>query len=111
MINYSTFIFDIDGTLAESKQKVTSKVAKKLSKLSVNNNVAIISGASLNQVLEKVVNQLKNSRKNENIYLLPTSGASLFVYKNNNWHEVYNYGIEKSEVKKMKPDVFSSPEN
>jgi hydroxymethylpyrimidine pyrophosphatase-like HAD family hydrolase len=101
MTHYSTFFFDIDGTLAESRQRITSKIAKKIAKLSINNNVAIISGASLDQILDKVVSRIKNSN-NKNIYLLPTSGASLFVHRNDDWHEIYNFGIKESEVKKIK---------
>jgi len=101
MTHYSTFFFDIDGTLAESRQRITSKIAKKIAKLSINNNVAIISGASLDQILDNVVSRIKNSN-NKNIYLLPTSGASLFEYKNKEWTEVYNHGIAESEVKNIK---------
>jgi HAD superfamily hydrolase (TIGR01484 family) len=102
MINYKTFFFDIDGTIAESKQKITSGIAKKLSKLSINNNVAIISGASPEQILDKVISQIKSSAKKENIYLLPTSGASLYVYKEGKWKQIYNNEIKKTDFKKIK---------
>ena len=73
-------IFDLDGTLAESKQAITSEVAHLLARLLDKTRVAVISGGALSQFLSQIVAQLPSDANFKNLYLLPTSGAALYEY-------------------------------
>jgi HAD superfamily hydrolase (TIGR01484 family) len=90
--------FDIDGTLAESKQPITHEMAALLTKLLEHIKVAIISGGALAQFLKQIVHQLPKSARFENLYLLPTSGASLYEYRDGEWHKVYDERISERDA-------------
>jgi len=78
-------IFDLDGTLAESKQAITSEMAEQVAKLLTETRVAIISGGAFSQFLKQVVALLPVDANLANLYLLPTSGAALYEFRNDNW--------------------------
>ena len=91
-------IFDLDGTLAESKQPLTLDMAVLLEKLLEKVPVAIISGGALPQFLKQVVDQLPNTANLANLYLLPTSGASLYEFRNDTWNKVYEERLSEKEA-------------
>ncbi len=91
-------IFDLDGTLAESKQTLTSEMAILVAKLLEHMPVAVISGGALPQFLKQVVSQLPSSANLANLYLLPTSGAALYEFRNDAWNKVYEERISEKEA-------------
>ena len=105
---HKIYFFDIDGTIAESKKKISAKISNQLSQLSKKKKVAIISGASLKQINQAVVNKLKSDANLENLILLPTSGAALYIYEENGWKEIYNKTICKKEFEKISELIISS---
>jgi HAD superfamily hydrolase (TIGR01484 family) len=90
-------VFDLDNTLAESKQAIESDMARELSDLSKKTRVAVISGGKLEQLQSQVIEELPPSAKLENIYLLPTSGAALFIYEDHEWVRVYEEKLSDEE--------------
>lgn len=90
-------IFDLDGTLAESKQALTPEMAALLSKLLVDTRVAVISGGALSQFLKQVVSQLPFDVNLANLYLLPTSGAALYEFRNDNWKKIYEERLSEKD--------------
>jgi hypothetical protein len=91
-------IFDLDGTLAESKQPLTPDMATQVAKLLGQFPVAIISGGALQQFLKQVVTQLPESATLANLYLLPTSGASLYEFRDETWTKIYEERISEKEA-------------
>lgn len=91
-------IFDLDGTLAESKQPLTSDMADLLSTLLSDTPVGIISGGALPQFLKQVVAQLSSEANLANLYLLPTSGAALYEYRHDAWTKIYEERLSEKEV-------------
>jgi starch phosphorylase len=79
---YKLVAFDLDGTLAESKQSITKETALLLHKLSQITKVAVISGASFARLEKQLLCCLPPS---PNIILLPVSGSERFEYKNKKW--------------------------
>ena len=73
-------IFDLDGTLAESKQPLTDEMAALVARLLAATRVAVISGGALSQFLKQVVAMLPVDANLANLYLLPTSGAALYEF-------------------------------
>ncbi len=102
--NYEIYFFDIDGTLAQSKQKISRKMSKLLSDLSQDNRVAILSGASIEQITNQVIKRCKNINL-QNVYLLPTSGSALFVNKKGKWRKIYSHSIKKKYIAKFEKEI------
>jgi len=81
--------FDLDGTLAESNQKMKSDMAEALLKLLKLHKVILISGASYIKMLSQleVFLNLKDFQSDQNIklnfFLLPTNGIVIYKYDKN----------------------------
>jgi phosphomannomutase len=90
-------IFDLDGTLTESKQPLTSEMAALLAKLLEHMPVAIISGGALSQFLKQVVGQLPIEAALAHLYLLPTSGAALYEFQNDDWKKIYEERLSEKD--------------
>lgn len=80
--------FDLDGTLAESKQRIDPHMADLLAELLEHLNVAIISGGDWPQFDSQVVSQLPPRAKLTRLFLLPTTGTKLYRYRSG-WSPVY----------------------
>ncbi|HVM58872.1 MAG TPA: HAD-IIB family hydrolase [Candidatus Paceibacterota bacterium] len=94
-------MFDLDGTLAESKQPLTSGMASLLSQLLSRTKVAVVSGGALEQFLAQVVSKLPADAELGNLFLLPTSGAALYDWRNGAWHKVYEERLSEAEAAKI----------
>lgn len=90
-------IFDLDGTLAESKQALTGEMAGQIAKLLAKTRVAIVSGGALSQFLKQVVAQLPVDANLANLYLLPTSGAALYEFRDDNWKKIYEERLSEKD--------------
>lgn len=95
-------MFDLDGTLAESKQPLTSEMSELLTRLLDTTRVAVISGGALPQFLSQVVEQLPSEATLSNLYLLPTSGAGLYEYTNGEWKKIYEERLSEKEAQNIK---------
>ena len=94
-------IFDLDGTLAKSKSPIEPEMADLICKLLKDRKVAVISGGGYPQFLTQFVNKLPvNSGNFNNLYLLPTSGTRLYVWKGN-WHEEYAEDLSQKEKEQI----------
>lgn len=91
-------IFDLDGTLAESKQPLTSEMALRLSRLLAVTRVAVVSGGGLPQFLSQIVARLPEHTNLAHLYLLPTSGAALYEYKDGEWAKVYEERLSEKDA-------------
>lgn len=101
-------MFDLDKTLARSKQPLTAEMATLVASLLVHTRVAVISGGALPQFLSQVVTQLPASTNLANLYLLPTSGAALYEWKEGAWSKVYEEHIEEVEAKRIEESIRAS---
>lgn len=98
LADFDLVAFDLDNTLAESKQALDSEMARLLKQLLGTKKAAIISGASFPQYEEQVLQYLDLSPAElENFYLLPTSGASLYQFKGNSWQMAYREELSAEE--------------
>ena len=85
----SLIIFDLDQTLAESKQPLTRDMAALVADLLARTRVAVASGGAFEQFKKQVVERLPTGASVNNLSLLPTSGASLYAYENGDWKQIY----------------------
>jgi phosphomannomutase len=98
-------MFDLDQTLAESKQALTQQMAELLGKLLGCTKVAIISGGGLPQFLTQVVEKLPPRAHLKNLYLLPTSGAALHEWTGSKWRTVYEETLPLADADRIKAAV------
>jgi len=81
--------FDLDGTLAESKQPLESEMADALSDLLSVVHVAVISGGDWPQFDKQVASRLPVGADLSKLWLLPTTGTKLYIFREEKWVPVY----------------------
>ncbi|HTX02565.1 MAG TPA: HAD-IIB family hydrolase [Candidatus Acidoferrales bacterium] len=94
-------VFDLDGTLAQSKSALDDEMAKLLAELSNVAKVSIISGGDWPQFEKQVLGRLPSNGKLDNFYLLPTCGTKFFEYKNGTWDKLYSEDLSPDQKKKI----------
>lgn len=109
MGKFKLIVFDIDGTLTQSKLPLDNEMAELLSKLLRQRKVAIISGAGFEQFKWQILEKLsEKSPKLDNLYLLPTDGTAFCVYKNG-WQCESDPPLsqeDKEKIKKVFENIF-----
>jgi phosphomannomutase len=81
-------VFDLDGTLAQSKAAIDSEMAAVLHRLLGTVKVALISGGDWPQFEKQVLSHLGKNANLENLSILPTCGTKFYKY-DHNWRNVY----------------------
>jgi HAD superfamily hydrolase (TIGR01484 family) len=90
--------FDLDGTLAASKQPVEPGMAELLAALLARTKAAVMSGGKLEQLKAQVADRLPADARLENLYLLPTSGAALYAWRDGAWQQAYEVRMDDAEL-------------
>lgn len=85
-----SFIFDLDGTLAESKERISDVTADKLRRLLEQGVVGIISGAHWAQFETQVVGPVG---PHERLTLAPVSGGQVRCWIDGSWQTVSETGL------------------
>ena len=80
--------FDLDGTLAESKQAIDSEMARLLARLAKSAIVAVISGGDWPQFRRQLIGSLPDEIDFAQWFLLPTSGTKMYRY-DREWRPTY----------------------
>lgn len=93
-------VFDLDGTLAESKQRVTAEMGNLLGELIKKMPVAIMSGAAFHQFENQVLPALPADTKLENLYLFPTNSAQCYRH-NADWEIIYDESFTSLERERI----------
>lgn len=100
----SVYVFDLDNTLAESKQAIDSEMASLLGQLLACTNVAVISGGKFEQLEQQVAKQLAADTPLEHLYILPTSGGALFIF-DTVWKKRYEEKLLPEEVERIEDAI------
>lgn len=82
-------IFDLDGTLAKSKQPLTAEMAGALADLLRVADVAVISGGDWPQFEKQVASRLPDYADLFRLWLMPTTGTKLYTHREGAWQAVY----------------------
>ncbi len=90
-------VFDLDGTLAESKQRVSAEMAELLSQLLHKMPVAIMSGAGFPQFERQLLPFLPPEADLSKLYIFPDNAAQCFVYRQGAWHAQYDNAFTPAE--------------
>jgi phosphomannomutase len=93
-------IFDLDGTLAESKSPLDSQMAALLGRLLEVVKVAVISGGAWSQYEKQVLSYLPGDARLKNLSLLPTCGTKFYT-RNGSWTLLYSEDFASDQRDKI----------
>ncbi|HTC52621.1 MAG TPA: HAD-IIB family hydrolase [Steroidobacteraceae bacterium] len=93
-------IFDLDGTLAESKAAIDAEMAQLLDNLLGLVKVAVISGGDWQQFETQVLAHLGQDERLSNLSLLPTCGTRFYRYAQH-WELLYAEDFTAGEKAKI----------
>jgi phosphomannomutase len=93
-------VFDLDGTLAESKSSLDAEMASLLHDLLGIVKVSIISGGGWPQFEKQILSNLPYDKVLKNLSLLPTCGTQFYQY-DGDWKKIYSEDFNKEEKKKI----------
>jgi len=93
-------VYDLDGTLAESKSSLDKEMSALLHKLLGIAKVAVISGGDWPQFGKQLLSNLPTDKSLRNLSLLPTCGTKFFKY-NGKWTKIYSQDFKANEKKKI----------
>jgi HAD superfamily hydrolase (TIGR01484 family) len=82
-------IFDLDGTLAESKSALDAEMAQWLGRLMEVSQVAVISGGAWPQFQSQLLANLPKDGRLDRLFLLPTSGTRFLRHEDGDWKQLY----------------------
>lgn len=89
--------FDLDGTLAESKQRVSAQMGEALATLLRKMPVAVMSGAGWPQFEKQFFPALSTETDFDNLYIFPDNAAQCFVHRGGAWKPQYDQAFSVAE--------------
>ncbi len=93
--------FDLDGTLAESKQPIGEEMQGLIKRLLDVAQVAVISGGDWPQFETQVVQRLPKDADVSKLWILPTTGAKMYRFQESKWSSVYKEDFTPDERDKV----------
>jgi phosphomannomutase len=93
-------VYDLDGTLAESKSSLDAEMAALLHDLLGVAKVAVISGGGWPQFEKQLLSNLPHDERLGNLSLLPTCGTQFFRYAGA-WEKIYSEDLTAGEKEKI----------
>ena len=103
-------IFDLDGTLAESKAALDGEMAAILERLLKVAKVAVISGGDWPQFQKQVLSKLSEKKRLKNLSILPTCGTKYYQYKSG-WKQLYAENFTPEEKTLIITDLNNAVAN
>jgi phosphomannomutase len=93
-------VFDLDGTLAESKSPLDAEMATLIGRLLMVTKVAVISGGAWPQFQKQILTHLPDDGRLERLSLLPTCGTK-FYRRNGVWKLLYSEDFSRDDSDKI----------
>lgn len=93
--------FDLDGTLAESKQRLSAEMGEHVVSLLEHFQVAIMSGASFAQFEKQFLPALPDTPHLDRLFIFPTNAAQCYTHKSGEWRAVYDRSFDVFEKSRI----------
>jgi phosphomannomutase len=97
--------FDLDGTLALSKQPIDAERAAMMARLLGVAMVAVISGGDWPQFEKQLVQRLPTDADVSRLFIMPTTGTKLYRYQAGSWQRVYADLFSDDERKQIRESL------
>ena len=101
-------VFDLDGTLAESKSSIDRGMVALLNSLLEVTRLAVISGGDWPQFEKQVLSGAFEASRLANLSLLPTSGTKFYVHRAD-WEQLYAENLTDAQKDKITAAVQPRP--
>jgi HAD superfamily hydrolase (TIGR01484 family) len=98
-------VFDLDGTLAESKSAVDPEMGKLLVDLLGVAKVAIISGGDWPQFEKQLLGNLPKTDRLHDLILLPTCGTKFFQFDGGDWKKLYSEDLSEAQKQRITTEL------
>ena len=102
-------VFDLDGTLAESKSPLDTEMSTLLHELLGIVKVAVISGGDWPQFEKQLLSNLPHDERLVNLSLLPTCGTKFYQYSGS-WKKLYSEDLTADEKEKIMGSIRKATE-
>lgn len=103
-------VFDLDGTLTESKTSMDETTADLLVQLLQRKMIAVISGGAFGQFEKQLISTLRCSHELlKKFFLFPTTGTRFYRYVVDHWEQVYADEmtvVERTKIKEAFEKAF-----
>ena len=100
--NKKLIVFDLDGTLAESKYPIDKETAELLEELLKAKKIAVIGGGKYELFQRQLLYKLSLPKELlTSLFLFPATATTFYKYDGNNWIEVYSQHFSKEEKEKI----------
>ncbi|MBI2676876.1 MAG: HAD-IIB family hydrolase [Candidatus Yanofskybacteria bacterium] len=107
--NKKLIVFDLDGTLTESKKEIDQEMALLLAKLLEKKEVAVVGGGKYELFQSQLLARLKVPESSlKKLFIFPTSASSFYSYVRG-WKKVYSKELSeetRARIKKAFEEVF-----
>jgi hypothetical protein len=97
-------VYDLDGTLAESKSSLDAEMAARLHDLLGVIKVAVISGGNWPQFESQLLSHLPHDERLANLSLLPTCGTKFYQYSGD-WEKLYEEDFTEDQREKIRSSL------
>jgi HAD superfamily hydrolase (TIGR01484 family) len=98
----SLIVFDLDGTLTESKAPLKPDMARALTALLAQKKAVIIGGGSYEQFKNQFIERFTcPPTVFKNLFLFPTTSTSFYRYQRGGWRQIYRKVLTPAEKKKI----------
>jgi HAD superfamily hydrolase (TIGR01484 family) len=102
--------FDLDGTLALSKQPIDADIAALLARLLAVAMVAVISGGDWPQFETQFVQRMTADADLSRLIIMPTTGTKLYRYQAGSWQRIYADLFSEDESKQIRQSLLKAIE-
>ncbi|PLS30778.1 haloacid dehalogenase [Bifidobacterium margollesii] len=89
--------FDLDTTLAVSKQPMTDEMAKAFSSLTHRMPCAVVSGGKYGLFERQIIARIGDMAERENLHLMPTSGTRYYAWDGREWRCRYAHDLDPDD--------------
>src|SRR3990167_4944309 len=98
------FVFDLDGTLAESKVSIDHETEKLFCALLAKRKIAVIGGGKRSQFFDQLVRHLScRSSLLSRLFIFPTNATQFYRYrKGTEWTKIYEHALRKNEIARIR---------
>jgi phosphomannomutase len=100
MMTKKLVVFDLDGTLAQSKAAIDVEMSALMGVLLQVAQVAVISGGAWPQFQKQVISKLASEAPFRKLSLLPTCGTKFYRF-NDDWEILYSEDLSAEEKQKI----------
>lgn len=95
-------VFDLDGTLTETKSPMDDEMSALLTRLLEKKTVAVIGGGKYELFKEQLIHRLRTPKKLlKNLFLFPTTATAFYRYRSG-WRRIYYHELSKKEKRAIR---------